>query len=135
MTALSGSSLVIYLDPLCAICYVLMLVIGCHRSLDFFRLPFFSFWPGGRWLEFMSFDGGVRRKGEEMKKGIWISFFLVLSCFLLVNVSSGLAEEKVIINGIDANFPPFAYVDKFYSGFLQLLFTTGDLDFLLLPGL
>ncbi len=47
-----------------------------------------------------------------MNKGIWVSFLLVLSCFLLVNVSSGLAEEKVIINGIDANFPPFAYVDK-----------------------
>ena len=23
-----------------------------------------------------------------------------------------VAEEKVIINGIDANFPPFAFVDK-----------------------
>jgi len=60
----------------------------------------------------MYLEGFVRSKGEEMKKGIWVSFLLVLSCFLLVNVSSGLAEEKVIINGIDANFPPFAYVDK-----------------------
>jgi polar amino acid transport system substrate-binding protein len=35
-------------------------------------------------------------------------------CVLLSagNVASSLAQEKVIVNGIDANFPPFAFVDK-----------------------
>jgi polar amino acid transport system substrate-binding protein len=36
---------------------------------------------------------------------------VVAACFL-GNAVSGLAEEKVYVNGIDANFPPFAYVDK-----------------------
>lgn len=47
-----------------------------------------------------------------MSKKVLVSLVLVLSCFLWVNVSPGIGEEKVIINGIDANFPPFAYVDK-----------------------
>jgi len=47
-----------------------------------------------------------------MSKRVLASLVLVLSCFLWVSVSPGFAEEKVIINGIDANFPPFAYVDK-----------------------
>lgn len=47
-----------------------------------------------------------------MSKRVLVGLVLVLSCFLWVNVGPGFAEEKVIINGIDANFPPFAYVDK-----------------------
>ena len=46
-----------------------------------------------------------------MKKALWI--VLVVGALLFIgNVGSGVAEEKVIINGIDANFPPFAFVDK-----------------------
>lgn len=38
---------------------------------------------------------------------------LLASCLILAgNVLTGFAEEKVYINGIDANFPPFAFVDK-----------------------
>jgi polar amino acid transport system substrate-binding protein len=46
-----------------------------------------------------------------MKKALWVVLF-VCSLLLVGNVASSLAEEKVIINGIDANFPPFAFVDK-----------------------
>ncbi len=46
------------------------------------------------------------------KKTLWgIVFFCAAVCFVLNPISS-LAGEKVFINGIDANFPPFAYVDK-----------------------
>jgi polar amino acid transport system substrate-binding protein len=46
-----------------------------------------------------------------MKKALWV--VLVVGALLFIgNVGSGIAEEKVIINGIDANFPPFAFVDK-----------------------
>ena len=38
---------------------------------------------------------------------------LVLAVFLVFASAGGaLALEKSYINGIDANFPPFAYVDK-----------------------
>ena len=37
---------------------------------------------------------------------------LVLSASLLLSATFAIAEEKVYINGIDANFPPFAFVDK-----------------------
>lgn len=47
-----------------------------------------------------------------MKKGIGLNMLLVLTYILTVGAGLGLAQEKVIINGIDANFPPFAYVDK-----------------------
>lgn len=47
-----------------------------------------------------------------MKKRFMLSLLLVLSCILTVGINLGFAQEKVIINGIDANFPPFAYVDK-----------------------
>jgi len=46
-----------------------------------------------------------------VKKGLWL-VLLVGALLLVGNVASGIAEEKVIINGIDANFPPFAFVDK-----------------------
>jgi polar amino acid transport system substrate-binding protein len=39
----------------------------------------------------------------------WVSALAAL-CFLFS--ASGIAAEKIYINGIDANFPPFAYVDK-----------------------
>jgi polar amino acid transport system substrate-binding protein len=46
-----------------------------------------------------------------MNKRFSACVVLVLS-FLMAAVGSGYAQEKVIVNGIDANFPPFAYVDK-----------------------
>jgi polar amino acid transport system substrate-binding protein len=39
-----------------------------------------------------------------------LSFVIVLMAVVLVTTVS--AKDKVYINGIDANFPPFAYVDK-----------------------
>ncbi|MBW6486321.1 MAG: ABC transporter substrate-binding protein [Syntrophobacterales bacterium] len=45
------------------------------------------------------------------KKSIWGVFFGLLTVFMALAVSA-VAAEKVYINGIDANFPPFAYVDK-----------------------
>ncbi len=43
-------------------------------------------------------------------------FLRILILFMVVSFVAGaancLAEDKVYINGIDANFPPFAYVDK-----------------------
>lgn len=38
--------------------------------------------------------------------------FLGLSAFLIVSAGTVFAAEKVYINGIDPNFPPFAYVNK-----------------------
>jgi len=43
-----------------------------------------------------------------MKKFSWF-LAVVLALFL---ISSGNVLAKDFINGIDANFPPFAYVDK-----------------------
>ncbi len=43
------------------------------------------------------------------KKGFWFAA-VVLSLGLMVGAAS--AQEKVYINGIDANFPPFAFVDQ-----------------------
>lgn len=37
---------------------------------------------------------------------------LVLATLLFLSAGTALAAEKVYINGIDANFPPFAFVDK-----------------------
>ncbi len=45
------------------------------------------------------------------KKILWC-MALLLTMFFLTNVTDTLAKEKAYINGIDANFPPFAYVDK-----------------------
>jgi len=47
-----------------------------------------------------------------MKKKSVVGMLLGLSVFLVVSASSAIAAEKVYINGIDANFPPFAYIDK-----------------------
>ena len=47
----------------------------------------------------------MRRKGLS-------GVVLGLLALLVVSVTSAIAAEKVYINGIDANFPPFAYVDK-----------------------
>jgi polar amino acid transport system substrate-binding protein len=55
----------------------------------------------------------VIRTGKEilgMKKRLCV--LGVALSVLLIAVSSGLAADKVLVNGIDANFPPFAYVDK-----------------------
>jgi polar amino acid transport system substrate-binding protein len=46
-----------------------------------------------------------------MKKGLWL-VLLVFALVLVGNVCTIAAQEKVIVNGIDANFPPFAFVDK-----------------------
>lgn len=45
------------------------------------------------------------------RKGFW-SLFLVPGMLAVLSAASVVAAEKVYINGIDANFPPFAYVDK-----------------------
>jgi polar amino acid transport system substrate-binding protein len=45
------------------------------------------------------------------KKVLW-SLVLLLSFVLMTTPANTIAKEKVYINGIDANFPPFAYVDK-----------------------
>ncbi len=45
-----------------------------------------------------------------VKKFSWL-LMVVLACGLLFG-GLAAAEDKVYINGIDANFPPFAYVDK-----------------------
>ncbi|GLI33903.1 amino acid ABC transporter substrate-binding protein [Desulforhabdus amnigena] len=45
-------------------------------------------------------------------KKFFAVFTLIFSLLMAVNVMSCLAEEKTYINGIDANFPPFAFVDK-----------------------
>lgn len=47
-----------------------------------------------------------------MGKKILTVVVLLLSVMLIVNVAPSWAKGKVYINGIDANFPPFAYVDK-----------------------
>lgn len=38
--------------------------------------------------------------------------WLIAAAVIAVTASGALAQEKVYINGIDANFPPFAFVDK-----------------------
>lgn len=47
-----------------------------------------------------------------MRRGLWCG--LLIGVALVVGVMSHgvLAADKVYINGIDANFPPFAYIDK-----------------------
>jgi polar amino acid transport system substrate-binding protein len=45
------------------------------------------------------------------KKGLW-GVFWVLAALLVLSATSAVAAEKVYINGIDANYPPFAFVDK-----------------------
>jgi len=45
------------------------------------------------------------------RKGCW-GLVLALSALFLMSATFAIAAEKVYINGIDANFPPFAYVDK-----------------------
>ena len=45
------------------------------------------------------------------RKGFWGAVW-VLTALLVLSATFAIAEEKVYINGIDANFPPFAYVDK-----------------------
>ena len=45
------------------------------------------------------------------RKGFW-GVVLVLMSLLVLSATFAVAAEKVYINGIDANFPPFAYVDK-----------------------
>jgi polar amino acid transport system substrate-binding protein len=48
----------------------------------------------------------------EMRRSLIGSLVLVLTFFFLGTASVSMAQEKVYINGIDANFPPFAFVDK-----------------------
>jgi polar amino acid transport system substrate-binding protein len=45
------------------------------------------------------------------EKGFW-GVVWALTALLVLSATFAIAEEKVYINGIDANFPPFAYVDK-----------------------
>jgi len=37
---------------------------------------------------------------------------LLIACLVCMVAGSAMAEEKVLINGIDANYPPFAFVDQ-----------------------
>ena len=45
------------------------------------------------------------------RKGFW-RVVLVSAALVVLSAASVIAAEKVYINGIDANFPPFAFVDK-----------------------
>jgi polar amino acid transport system substrate-binding protein len=45
------------------------------------------------------------------RKGFW-SATLTLAVLCILSATAVNAAEKVYINGIDANFPPFAYIDK-----------------------
>ena len=45
------------------------------------------------------------------RKGFW-GAVLALSALCVLSATTVIAAEKVYINGIDANFPPFAFVDK-----------------------
>ncbi len=45
------------------------------------------------------------------KKGFW-GAALTLAALGVLSATAVIAAEKVYINGIDGNFPPFAYVDK-----------------------
>jgi len=45
------------------------------------------------------------------KKGVF-AVLVVAMVLVFIGANGALAEEKTYINGIDANFPPFAYVDK-----------------------
>jgi polar amino acid transport system substrate-binding protein len=45
------------------------------------------------------------------RKGFW-GAALTLAALCVLSATTVIAAEKVYINGIDANFPPFAYVDK-----------------------
>ncbi|MBW2675389.1 MAG: amino acid ABC transporter substrate-binding protein [Deltaproteobacteria bacterium] len=47
-----------------------------------------------------------------MGKRIFRILVLCVAISLIVGGANCFAKEKVYINGIDANFPPFAYVDK-----------------------
>ncbi|MGD8385867.1 MAG: ABC transporter substrate-binding protein [Desulfobacteraceae bacterium] len=47
-----------------------------------------------------------------MKRGVVLGMMVALLIAGMGFASGVTAEDKVLINGIDANFPPFAYVDK-----------------------
>jgi polar amino acid transport system substrate-binding protein len=55
-----------------------------------------------------------KEKKMKNKKSILISVFLIIALSLLLgSIIIGQAQEKkVYINGIDPDFPPFAYIDK-----------------------
>jgi polar amino acid transport system substrate-binding protein len=45
------------------------------------------------------------------RKWLW-GVAVALSALLVLSATFAVAQEKVYINGIDANFPPYAFVDK-----------------------
>jgi len=45
------------------------------------------------------------------KRGLW-GWGFALAALCVLAVTPAIAADKVYINGIDANFPPFAFVDK-----------------------
>ena len=47
-----------------------------------------------------------------MGRRIFKVLILFMVVFFIAGAANCLAKEKVYINGIDANFPPFAYIDK-----------------------
>jgi polar amino acid transport system substrate-binding protein len=52
----------------------------------------------------------AEKEGEPMRKAV-LFFVAGLVCSLLL-FSGAASAEKTLINGIDANYPPFAYVNK-----------------------
>jgi polar amino acid transport system substrate-binding protein len=55
---------------------------------------------------------GFVEEGESMSKKTFSMVVLALVVSLVLCAAGVFAEDKVLINGIDANFPPFAFVDK-----------------------
>jgi polar amino acid transport system substrate-binding protein len=72
-----------------------------------------NFWYDQRISGVSRFQKLPEGEGKKMMLNAKIWSGLVLAVFLLFIAAGGaLALEKSYINGIDANFPPFAYVDK-----------------------
>jgi polar amino acid transport system substrate-binding protein len=51
------------------------------------------------------------RKENLMKKG-YLSLAVVVAALIFLGVASGFAEERVVVNGFDADYPPFSFVGK-----------------------
>jgi hypothetical protein len=47
-----------------------------------------------------------------MKKKILGMIALTVLCTLCFGLSAGISDDKVYINGFDAAYPPFTFIDK-----------------------
>ena len=47
-----------------------------------------------------------------MKKRLFIVFALTITALFSLGLTAGVAADKVYINGFDAAYPPFSFVDK-----------------------